>query len=470
VLSARLSPLDASFLAVETPSAHMHVGWAAVFDPPEGRDRPSFEELREHVSRRLPRAPRYRQAIREVPFGINAPVWVDDDGFDIRNHVVQATSGRLDEVAGECMSQRLPRDRPLWQLWVAPRLDDGRVGIVGKAHHCMVDGIAAVELASLLLDPEADPPEPDGDDWSPAPGPSRRRLLAEGAIDLARRPLDLATLPARAMRSPGRAIGALRSARRAAYAIADAARPARPVDPLNNPISPHRRLGLLGRPLEELLRIKNEFGVKLNDVLLAVCAGGVRSFLMERESEPMCLKTMVPVNVRGENGAGEFGNRIAFMFVDLPCDEPDPIRRLRALHAATAERKQAGEPEGADTVIGSMTFTPSPVQRVVSRMIASPRTFNLVVSNIPGPREPMYMRGCRLAEAYPVVPIAERHALAIGVTTIGDGAFFGLYADRETLPDVNELAGCIDDSIDELLALCEYVPAPADLAAPVGAG
>lgn len=469
MLSARLSPLDASFLNVETPSAHMHVGWVAVFDPPADR-RPSFAELRDHVSRRLPRAPRYRQMIREVPLGINAPVWTDDEDFDIARHVVPASSSRLDELVGDLMSEPLPRDRPLWQLSIAPRLDDGRVGVVGKAHHCMVDGVAAVELASLLLDPEPDPAEPESDGWSPAPGPSDRRLVVEGAVDLARAPLGLAALPAKLARSPRRALGALGRARRAVYALADAARPARPVETFNDPISPRRRLALLGRPLDELLRIKREFGVKLNDVVLAVCAGGVRDFLQRRKSEPLALKTMVPVNVRGDGGESELGNRISFMFVDLPCDEPDPIRRLRGIHAATAERKRAGEPEGADAVIGSMTFTPSPVQRLVSKLIASPRTFNLTASNIPGPREALYMRGCRLAEAYPVVPIADRHALSIGVTTIGEGAFFGLYADSESLPDIDELADCMDASIDELLELSDSAPAPREVVAPVAAG
>jgi diacylglycerol O-acyltransferase len=465
-----LSPLDSSFLAIETRCAHMHVGWAAVFDPPAEGGRPSFEELREHVARRLPRAPRYRQMIRKVPLGINAPVWVDDEQFEIGRHVVEAKSTHLDQVASGCMSKPLPRDRPLWQLCIAPRLDDGRLAVVGKAHHCMADGIAAVELASLLLDPDPNPKEPESDDWSPAPGPSGRRLLVEGAVDWLRAPLKLASLPANLARSPRRALGALGNVPRAAYALADAARPARPVHPLNDPISPQRRLGLLRRPLAELLRVKEEFGVKLNDVLLAVSAGGVRRFLKQRESEPTCVKTMVPVNFRPEGAEAELGNRISFMFVDLPCDEPDPVRRLRDVHAATAERKRAGEAEGAEAVIESMTFAPAPVQRLVSRLIASPRTFNLVVSNIPGPRGTLYMRGCRLAEAYPVVPIAERHALSIGVTTLGEGAYFGLYADPETLPDIDELADCVDASIDELLALSDHAPAPADVAAPIGPG
>ena len=461
----RLSPLDASFLAVETPTAHMHVGWAAIFEPPADAARPSFVELREHIAGRLLRAPRYRQTLRSVPFGINAPVWVDDLDFDVSRHVVAMESGQLADVVQECMSKPLPRHRPLWQVWIADRLDDGRIGVVGKAHHCMVDGIAAVELGTLLLDPDPVAPPPERDAWSPESPPSDSKLFGRGLVDLARSQLDLAAIPARAARSPRRALKLASRARRAAAALVDAARPAQPTPPLNSPISPLRRLGLLARPMDDLARIKGAFGVKLNDVLLAASAGGVRAFLRKRGENPTRLKTMVPVNVRGSGEADQLGNRISFMFVDLPCDEPDPVRRLREIHAATSDRKRAGKPEGADDVVRSLGFAPSPLQGMVSRLIASPRTFNLTVSNIPGPPGKLYMRGCPLAEVYPVVPITERHALSIGVTTVGDGAFFGLYADPESLPGIDGLADEIGLAIDELAELSpaieERQPIPA---------
>src|SRR3954452_12583293 len=188
----RLSPLDASFLAVETPTAHMHVGWAAIFEAPDGGLRPTFEEPRRHIACRLPRAPRYRQVLRSVPFGINAPVWVDDPAFDVSRHVVSTASGRVTDLVEESMSQPLPRDRPLWQIWIAERLDDGRIGVVGKAHHCMVDGIAAVELATLLVDPTPEPPRPELDEWSPQPPPGDRQLIASAVADMIRGPLHLA--------------------------------------------------------------------------------------------------------------------------------------------------------------------------------------------------------------------------------------------------------------------------------------
>ncbi len=174
----RLSALDDSFLTVESPTAHMHVGWASFFEPPAGRPRPSFEELRRHVRARLSRAPRYRQKISPAPLELDAPSWVDDPDFDIDRHVTRTDSADLDEVVADCMSEQLDRDRPLWEMRVADNLPDGRIGVVGKAHHCMVDGVAAVELASLLLDPTEEAPEEDDDDWRPPAG-ARHRVPAD---------------------------------------------------------------------------------------------------------------------------------------------------------------------------------------------------------------------------------------------------------------------------------------------------
>jgi WS/DGAT/MGAT family acyltransferase len=448
--TTRLSPLDSAFLAVETPTAHMHVGWAAVHDPPAEGPRPTFEEIRDHIGERLPRAPRYRQMIRTVPLGLNSPVWVDDPDFDVSRHVIRDDRERLTDIVEPAMSEPLARDHPLWQMRIAPRLENGRIGVVGKAHHCMVDGIAAVELTSLLLDPEPEPPSPEPDDWAPQPGPAPATMLAEGTVDLARGPLELAGLAARVASSPRRLFG---RAGRALRALASSARPARLVNPLNAPNSPRRHLALLARPLDDLMRIKSSFGTKLNDVILAASAGAVRRLLERRGQTPTALKAMVPVNVRRADESGNLGNRISFMFIDLPCDEPDPAQRLRRVHAETSERKKAGEPEGADDVVQSIGLVPAPVREAVSRFVASPRTFNLVVSNIPRPTERLYLRGCELKEAYPVVPLADRHALSLGVTNVGEGLCFGIYADRESLPDADAVARDMEESIDELVEL-----------------
>jgi len=457
VSTSRLSALDASFLAVETANAHMHVGWVAVFEPPVDSPPPTFAECRDHIASRLSRAPRFRQRLSPSPLGLGAPTWVDDQTFDVVRHVTRSRARELTGAIDWFLSKPLPRDRPLWQIAVADQLEDGRFAVIAKAHHCMVDGIAAVELATLLVDPVPDPPPPEPDGWIPRPPPEGASRLLGGLADVARRQLDLASIPARAARSPSRALAMAERARRAAGALLDAARPARGSS-LNRPISSARHLARLERPIADLVQIKEAFGVKLNDVVLAACAGGVRELLRDHGERPIRLKTMVPVNVRGNDPSGELGNRISFMFIDLPCDEPDYRRRLREIHMATAERKRARQPEGGADVLRSLALVPGPIQRLASRLIASPRAFNLTVSNIPGPTEPLYMTGCRLAEAYPVVPIADGHAVSIGVTTVGDGAHFGLYADPEALPDADRLAEAIDSSIDELLAAESLAP------------
>ena len=443
----RLSALDASFLDVETASAHMHVGWAAAFDPPEDGPAPSFEQLRDHISRRLHRASRYRQRLAGVPLGLSRPVWVDDEAFDLGHHVRRAATGDLHELAGTVLSTPLSRDRPLWEMWIADELEDGRIGLVGKAHHCMVDGLAAVELAALVLDPTPEPPAEPLDRWEPRPAPGPATRLVEGAVHRTLDQLSLVGTAARLATSPA---SLATGAQRAARALLSSLTPANAIGALNEPISPYRTLATLGRSLDELRAIKRAHGCTLNDVVLAAACGGVRRYLERRDEEPARLKAMVPVNVRGDASAGELGNRISFIFLELPCDEPDPERRLQDIGRATSEAKQAGESSGATTVLDLAAAAPSPLQRAVSRLVASPRTFNVVVSNIPGPQEPLWMLGCRLREAFPVVPLADRHALSIGFTSIAGGAFFGVYADRDSVSDAERLAADIGHELDGL--------------------
>src|SRR4051812_16181866 len=205
--STRLTSLDASFLEVESPTAHMHVGWAAIFAPPEDRRRPPFTELRDHVETRLGRPPRYRQKLLGVPLGVSEPGWVDDPDFHGMQPGRRVDSGAFHSIRDGVLSQPLDRDRPLWELWSADRLDDGRIGVVGKVHHCMVDGIAAVELAPLMLDPGPEPAATELDEWRPADAPTGLRLLAGGLLDRAREGVRLARLPLSLARQPRRALG-----------------------------------------------------------------------------------------------------------------------------------------------------------------------------------------------------------------------------------------------------------------------
>jgi WS/DGAT/MGAT family acyltransferase len=453
----RLSPLDASFLTVEGPSAHMHVGWAARFSPPEQGARPSFEVIFEHLARRLGRAPRYRQRIAPDALGLHAPLWVDAEDFDPADHIHRSAAERLEDLADAVLSEPLARERPLWELWIAPELADGSIGLVGKAHHCMVDGLAAVELGSLLLDLEPAPaPDEPAEAWSPAPVPHALELLARGAWDRTRDQMALLRAPLQLARAPLTLTGrALRTGR----ALADAVIPIAPSSALNGPSSPDRHLATVRRPLDELRAIKHEYGVTVNDVLLAAVAGALRRRAERRRERPRDLKAMVPVNVRADD-AGALGNRITFMFIELPAGSPDPLDRLHRINVATRGRKEAGVPEDADAALQALAHAPRTLQKAAAHALASPLVYNLVVSNIPGPRIPLYLMGCRLLEAYPVVPLSEGHSLSVGMTTIGDDACFGLYTDPELLPDADALALDLGAALDELRATMEPWPTP----------
>jgi WS/DGAT/MGAT family acyltransferase len=447
--SSRLSALDASFLAVETPTAHMHVGWAATLSAPAQRRLPSFAQLRDHIERRLARAPRYRQKLAHVPLGVHAPEWVDDPAFSVDRHVYRAP-GPLDDLADEVMSMPLRRDRPLWEMWICEDLERQQIGLVGKAHHCMVDGIAAVELACLLLDPTPEPTPCSSDDWHAAPEPSAERLLARGVRDLVGEQLGLLRGPMRVLTSPAHtARQAVAGALQATRALSHSACAA-PASVLNTELSPRRHLVRTQHPLEDLKAVKRTYGTTVNDVMLAAVAGAMRAYLIREGEQPVALKAMVPVNVRSSGDV--LGNHISFVFANLPCDEPDPLIRLRRVHDTMSQRKRDGEPEGADLALKAAALTLPAVQHTLSRLIASPRTFNLVVSNIPGPAQPLYMLGCPLHATYPVVPLADRPALSVGMTTVRDLACFGIYADRETLSHADGLARDIDEALAELLA------------------
>jgi len=446
----RLSGLDASFLAVETPTAHMHVGWVALFSPPSGGRLPSFEQLREHIDGRLARAPRYRQKLASVPFGLSAPEWVDDESFSIERHVYRAP-GPLHSLVDELMSAPLRRDRPLWELWLCEQPRERQLAVIGKAHHCMVDGLAAVELGSLLLDPTPEPPACEPDDWRPARTPGRDRLLAGSIRDMLAWQLGLLRAPLHAGGSPVRMLrdttaSAVRVTRALTHSLVQSA----PASALNRSLSPLRQLAWAERPLEDLRAIKHTYGTTVNDVMLAAVAGGVRAYLTERGLRPVPLKAMVPVSVRSPHDV--LGNHISFVFAELPCHEPDPVARLYRVHTTMAERKRNREPEGADLALKAAQHTPALVQHAISRLLASQRAFNLVVSNIPGPAEQLYLHGCPLRAIYPVVPLADHHSVSVGMTTVRGRACFGVYADRQALPDAALLAGDIDRAIAELLA------------------
>ena len=436
--TARLSALDASFLAVESAEAPMHVGWVSTFAAPEEGPKPGFDELFAHLAGRLAHAPRWRQKLAPVPLGLHEPEWVDDPGFDPGEHILHAPGDDLGALADTIFSEPLPRDRPLWQFWLADELP-GRVAMICKAHHCMVDGIAIAELGKLILDAEPfeDRGEPEAREPVPEPPAGERfaRAVVDQAGSLARAPLKLAG-------SPGRLRGVPGLARTFAHTLL----PPAPDSPLNRPGSPRRRHVRVTRSLDELRTIRRAFGVSPNDVVLAACAGALREF-----AGPQRLKVMVPADVRGA-ADDDGGNRISFVFLELPCDEPDPVARLEAIHAATSQRAGDRDAEGLDTAFQALGIAPGPVKQVLAHAFAHPRMSNLTISSVPGPAVTRWMYGCKLETVHSAVPLSERHALSIGVVMTAGKVCFGLYADAETLPDADVLGADVDAAFGELLS------------------
>jgi WS/DGAT/MGAT family acyltransferase len=429
----RLSPLDASFLAVESPLAPMHVGWVATFDPPAGGPA-GAEDLIAHIAERMEHSHRYRQKLADVPLGIHDPVWVDDPDFDPARHLHVADGDVVDDV----LSIPLPRDRPLWEMWVSgdPPM------IVGKAHHCMVDGLAVVELGNLLLDADPDAPGHAAGDWEPAPEPNPGQRLGRAIADRIGETAGLLATPLRLARHVGALPG---TARMAAHTLL----PPAPPSPLNAHGSGRRHHTRVTRTLDEVRTIRRAFGVSPNDVVLAACAGALHRFL----DEPRPLKVMVPADVRTAEDESASGNRISFLFMELPCGEPDPLARLQAINRSTAQRRRDEEAERLDDAFSILALTPKPLQRGLAHAFAHPRLFNLTISSVPGPAVTRYLRGCRLRTVHSAVPLSAHHGLSIGVVTVAGNACFGIYSDPATVPEADALAGHLDAAFDELLDL-----------------
>jgi diacylglycerol O-acyltransferase / wax synthase len=449
----RLSALDAAFLAIERPEAPMHVGWVALFDPPESGPAPTAEQFLDHIGTRLAHAPRYHQRLEGVPLGLHEPIWVDDDRFDSTAHLIPAGERELDELVDAMLSTPLPRDRPLWQM-SATTTPEGRIAFVGKAHHCMVDGTAVVELGNLLLDAE-----PDGwrkrsteAEWAPSAVPSARDRLARAVVDRAGDGAALVSAPVRLLGSPRRLVGLPGSVQRGSRTLAHTLLPPAPGSPLNRTGSPRRHHVRATRSLDDIRTVRRSFGVTPNDVVLATCAGALRRFALRRGDEPQRLKAMVPADVRGGDDDAGTGNRISFVFLELPCDVPDPVERLTLLAAANAQRRRDGEADSLDAAFGLLARTPTPLQRALAQGFAHPRLFNVTVSSVAGPAVPRYLRGCRLRTVHSAVPLAGRHGLSIGVVTAARNACFGVTADPELLPDADHLADDLDAALEELLS------------------
>ncbi len=455
----RLNPLDASFLYLEHGSTPMHTGSVATFQaPPDGFD---LDRLVALLRDRIAFVPRYRQRVRVVPGRLANPVWVDDEDFDLGYHVRRSALPRpggeeqLQELVSRVMSRRLDRDRPLWEVYLVEGLSRGRVAVVTKTHNAMVDGVGSVDIAQVLFDLSPQVHEGPADTWRPAAEPSSLELVSAALFDAVRRPgavVDTLRSGLQDLRWTGEQVaGALASI---ATAVGSAVRGA-PETPLNRSIGAQRRWLSLATDLETYREVRAAHGGTVNDAILAVVAGGLRSWLLTRGEAvrpSATMRALVPVSVRPDDTADGRSSPISSVLVELPVGEPSPAVRLHQISYSMQAHQESGRAIGAESLAALGGFAPPTLHSLGARVSStlSRRLFNLTVTNVPGPQVPLYADGARMLAAYPVMPLAKGQALAVGVTSYDGRVFFGLNADRDAMPDLDVLVQCLDDAVDEL--------------------
>ena len=464
-MPTRLNGIDALWLYVETPTAHMHVGSVLVVDPSTAPAPLTYDRILDYMQDRLHLAPIFRRRIATVPFRVDHPVWIEDPDFDLRFHVRRAAlpspGGRAELAAftADVMSRRLDRDHPLWELHVVEGLENGRMAFVSKTHHAAIDGVSGADLlaATLQLEPDQPAPPPPAEQWEPERPPGDVRLLVTSAVRLAATPLGVAKVTRRTARAAGRL---LKLRTRGAAGLPPTPFRA-PMTALNGALGAHRSIALTEQSLDSVKSIKRVFGGTVNDVVLAAVAGALRRYLLGRgESVDRPLVGMVPISIRTDDQKGQTGNNVSMMLVDLPADEPDPVLRLRRVSSGTAGAKEQHGALGASTLQDLAELTPaglaSLAARLYSRSSGADRhrpIWNVVVSNVPGPRVPLYQAGARVEAMYPIGPVHEMCGLNITLFSYSDMIYVGLNADRNLVPDVESIAAGICESIEDLAKL-----------------
>jgi diacylglycerol O-acyltransferase len=462
----RLSSIDASFLTNESSSAHMHVGAILIFEGPP----PAYDDFLDHVESRLHLVPRFRQKLAFPPVETGRPFWVDDPHFHLAYHVRHSalpspgSEEQLRNLAGRVFSQGLDRDKPLWELWLIQGLEQNRFALVTKTHHALVDGVSGVDIGTVLFDlkPVPEPIEPERD-WVPHPQPSSAERAARGIAGAARAPVGLARRALRAASDPERTARKLLETGEALAEVAwNFTNPA-PDVPLNTEIGSHRRFAWTRAELDGFKRIKNVFGGTVNDVVLAVVSGALRSWLRSRgvKTEGLELRALVPVSIRAEDELSQLGNRIAAMRGPLPVYIDDPVKRLDTVRRAMDGLKESKQALGAEVISRFNDFAPPTLLAQASRINFSTRLFNLIVTNVPGPQIPLYVLGRELQDVFPVAFLPENHALAIAIMSYNGGMDFGLLGDYDAMEDIDMLATGLSESLADLLSAAEAAEAKA---------
>jgi diacylglycerol O-acyltransferase / wax synthase len=457
-MRSHLSPLDAVFLELEQAdeAAHMHIGWAAVFDPPPSGERPSVEKLREQTRGRLDETSVLRRRLSTPRVGrLTLPVWLPDPDFDIGQLIRRATlpapggEAELMDWLGDYYSHRLDRSRPLWETTLLEGLEGGRWALVSKVHHCLIDGISGAAMAAALLDAEPHPEEglttlPDlvdllGDESERNVFGRLRGVVGEvisGGIDAALHPQKVGAI--------------LAGSEAMAETLVRNELIGAPHTSLNVPIGGSRRFAAVEMPLAELKRVKHELGGTVNDVALAATAGGLRRLFEQRGEDVDHVRAMVPVNLRRANEALAGGNKVSSLFVDLAIAEPDPLRRYRKISSVAESLKSSNAAAGTDNMIKVAGLAPPMVQSVIARLAFAPRLFNLTVTNVPASPISLYALGARMRRAIPLVPIFSGHALGVAIVSYDGTLTFGLNADHDAVPDLDLVREGIEETVQAL--------------------
>lgn len=451
----RLTVLDEMFLHLEGPDTHMHVGGITVFEGPP----PDFEEFKAMISARLQMVPRFRQKLAMVPFGLGRPVWVDDTHFNLDYHVrhtalpAPGDETKLKNLAARIMSQQLDRSKPLWEIWFAEGLVDGRFALISKTHHCLVDGVSGADIMSVVLDLAPEPQAFEVKPWRPEPEPSGDQLMLDALRERLTSPTEVVRTVQSAVMDPAKLPNRVMEGIKALSAFVGGATAA-PTSSINRPIGPHRRFDTVLVDLDEIKRVKNALGATVNDVVVAIVTGGLRHLLESRGErvDGVELRGMIPVSVRADSDRGNLGNQVASMWAELPVYEADPVQRVRTVSDHLKELKGSGQAVGAKILTSLGEYAPPTILAQASRLMARQRAFNLVITNVPGPQIPLYTLGRKMDEVYPVVPLADNTTLGVALLSYNGTIGFGILGDYDAAPDVGILAEGIEKSLAELQA------------------
>ncbi len=467
----RLTSFDTSFLANEKENGHMAIGAVLMF----AGSAPDEDDFLTHIRSRVHQLPRLRQRLLQPPLKLGTPFWVDDPNFDIHRHIRRFTlpapgdQGQFEALIGDLLAPPLDRSKAMWELNVVEGFADDRWAIVYKTHHAMADGISAVDIGMLLFDVEPnEEPARNEEPWNPEPTPDGTELARRAGSGV------VGTL-VRMLRWLGRAISdPKRAGHRAGDGLAglwevtwNLARPA-PKVPFNRSIAARRSFRWTSVKLEDLKWIKNALGGTVNDVTLAITAGAMRRWLLERGEavDGLELKALVPVSIRTVNEHGELGNKLTAMRGPLPVGIVDPVARLHAVTGAMDELKTSKQPFGAEAIWGLndwfRDFAPPVLLTPTAAINFSTRLFNLLVTNFPGPQIPFYVLGRELTAINPVGFLARNHALAIAILSYNGNVSFGILSDPTSIPDGEALTEHVDAAFEELLGAAQ-IASPDDV-------